>query len=222
MTLAHVLSQSSPVKINLAGYNASDLQRAARFWVGSAASTFRKAESLEALTNALSDPSAGERALTAMSKAQQQVVSIYTRYGPMVSGPLLSAELHGRGLVQEPEPGKYVSRRANVVNDLREKLVLSSSGPPTSYGFGMSDRRYPTLTLHSAIAHVAQPIAPLPWEPSTACGEVQSDYQRSSAEVVLDLWRVASELLYIGSWKTNRGGTLGKSSQNRLRKMLGV
>ncbi len=221
MTLAHVLSQSSPVKVDLSRYRADELQRAARFWVGSAAaSKFRKNESLKALTKALSDPSAGQRALTTMSKAQQQVVSIYSRYGPMVSGSLISAELHGRGLVKEPEPGKYVSRRADVLNDLREKFVLSSNGSSTYYGSWGFDRRYPTLTLHPMLAAVAQPITPLPWKPSAICGEVQSDYQRSSAEAVLDLWRVASELLYMGSWKTNRGGALAKSSQNRLRKMV--
>ncbi len=218
MTLAHVLSQSSPVNVDLTRYRASDLQRAARFWIGSAAAKFRKDESFKALTKVLKDPDAGQQALSAMSKAQQQVVSIYARYGPQVSGPLLSAELHGRGLIHKPKPGVYASSRADVVDDLCHKLVLSRSSAPTvSRAWGLN-RHYSTLTLHPAIAAVTEPIVPLPWKPSQACGEVQDGAQRSAAEVALDLWRVASELLYMGSWKTNKGGSLAKSSQNRLRK----
>jgi hypothetical protein len=169
----------------------------------------------------LSDPDAGQRVYDSMSKAQQQVVSIYARYGSTVSGALISAELHARGLAQAPEPGKYVSHRADVVNDLRDKLALSSSGSSGSYySSSWYQRRYPTLTLHPAIATVAPPIAPLSWKPSAACGQVQSDYQRSATEVILDLWRVAWELVYMGSWKTKKGGTLAKSSQSRLRKLV--
>lgn len=222
MTLAHILRRADTVKtIHLEGYRADQLQRAARFWVGNAAAKFRKDDSLKALTDVLSDPDAGQRVFDSMSKAQQQVVSIYARYGPTVSGALISAELRSRGLIQDPEPGKYVSHRADVVNDLRDKLALSSSGSSTSYySSSWYQRRYPTLTLHPALAAVAQPIAPMSWKPSAACGEVQSDCQRSATEVVLDLWRVAWELVYMGSWKTNKGGTLTKTSQNRLRKLV--
>lgn len=217
MTLPHVLSQSAPVTFNVERYNASDLQRAARFWIGSEAAKFRKAESVAALTNALSDPSAGKRAVEAMSKEQRQVVSIYARYGPLVSGALLSAELHARGLVKKPDPRArfHASHRAEVVYDLRGKLVLVGSGQSSYYS--MFDYHYPTLTLHPAVAAEVQPAAPLLWQPSAACARVQSGLQRSPAEVVLDLWRVASELLDLGNWKTNKGGSLAKSSQNRLR-----
>src|SRR5262249_48465995 len=47
-----------------------------------------------------------------------------------------------------------------------------------------------------------------------------SSFRRPAAQVALDLWSVAQALAQAGRWKTNRGGSLAKSAQNRLSKVV--
>ncbi len=221
MTLDHVLSQTGHVTITLENLNADQLKKAARFWVGQEAYKFRKAECLDALNKVFSGQLSTKEMVSGLSKKQQQVLSVFARYGPMVSGTVLSAELNNRGLIDKDDD---TSRRAyyrhdDLVDDLRSKLILfSSGGGSSSYYSSFSRRHYPNLLLHPALATGVQPIAPLPWKPSKACPGVESSSWRSSAEVALDLWQVAAGLWDLGNWKTVKGGALSKGSRNRLRK----
>ena len=42
----------------------------------------------------------------ALSEKERQVLAIFTRYGPTVSGGVLTAEMYARGLVQMPPKDK--------------------------------------------------------------------------------------------------------------------
>lgn len=101
MTLHHVLSQTGTIRISLENYNADALKKAARFWVGKDAYKLRKAECIEALEKVFSGQTATQNVVSALPKKQQQVVSIFARYGPAVFGEVLSAELNSRGLIEK-------------------------------------------------------------------------------------------------------------------------
>jgi hypothetical protein len=101
MTLHHVLSQTGTIQISLENYNADDLKKAARFWVGPDAYKFRKADCIAALHKVFSGQTATRDIVSALPKKQQQVVSIFARYGPVVFGEVLSAELNSRGLIEK-------------------------------------------------------------------------------------------------------------------------
>lgn len=219
MKLNHVLSRTASVTIYLDHYNANDLKRAARFWIGKEASTLRKDECIAALEKAFKDKLPTRNVLLSLSEKQRQLLSIFARYGTTVSGALLSAELHGRGLVEKKDKKDlyYYHGRDDVVTELCNKMVLVGSGGGSYYYF---DRRYPTLTLHPSIAASVQPATPLRWEPSEACPPAKTGYRRSSAEVALDLWQVAAGLREMGNWKTVKGNALSKGSRNRLRKLV--
>lgn len=221
MTLRHVLSQTGTVQIALENYNADALKKAARFWVGPEAYKLRKADCIAALRKVFSANTGTRDIVAALPKKQQQVVSIFARYGPVVFGEVLSAELHSRGLIEKDpdERRRYFYRRDNLVQPLRDSLVLIGSRSPYAY-FSSYDYRYPTMILHPALADSVPPIAPLPWQPSKACPGGKRDAWRSSAEVALDLWQVAMELGHLGSWKTVKGGALSKGSRNRLKKSV--
>ena len=221
MTLHHVLSQTGTVRISLESYNADVLKKAARFWVGKDAYKLRKAQCIEALHKVFSGQNGTRDIVSALPKKQQQVLSICARYGPVVSGEVLSAELNSRGLIEKnpDERRRYYYRRDNLVQPLRDNLVLIGSHSSYSY-FSSYDRRYPTMILHPALADSVPPIAPLPWKPSKACPGGKSEARRSSAEVALDLWQVAMGLSDLGNWKTVKGGALSKGSRNRLKKSV--
>jgi hypothetical protein len=222
MALPHVLSHSGDVTFNLEHYNADQLKKAARFWIGVEVHKLRKAECMAALHKIFSNGSATSAALAHVSKAQQQVLSIFARYGPAVSGAVLSAELHARGLVQDKEPSQYYyGRRDDVVNDLCEKFVLLRNGNAYDYYYSsLYAHRYPDLMVHPALATTLPPVTPLPWQPSTESPAVQTSSQRSATAVALDLWQVATGLQALGTWQTVKGGALGKGSRNRLRKVV--
>lgn len=218
MTLPHVLSQSGDVNFNLEHYNADQLKKAARFWIGVEAHKLRKAECVEALHKMFSHGAATSSALANASKAQQQVLSIFARYGPTVSGAVLSAELHARGLVQDRDPSqRSYGRRDDVVDDLCDKFVLIRSRSSYDYYYSSSyNHRYPDLMLHPALVTALPPAMPLPWQPSAESPTVQSSSQRSATAVALDLWQVATGLQALGTWQTVKGGALAKGSRNRL------
>ena len=222
MTLHHVLSQTGTIQISLENYNADTLKKAARFWVGPDAYKFRKADCIAALHKVFSSQTTTRDIVSALPKKQQQVVSIFARYGPVVFGEVLAAELNSRGLIEKDpdERRRYYYRPDNLVQPLRDSLVLIGNRSSSYSYFSSRDRRYPTMILHPALADSVPPIAPLPWKPSKACPGGKSDAWRSSAEVALDLWQVAMELGYLGNWKTVKGGALSKGSQNRLKKSV--
>lgn len=222
MTLPHVLSRSAHVTINLESYRAEQLKQAARFWIGKEAYTMRKAECLEALTRVFNGQEAATTVLAALPETQQQVLAVFARYGPKVSGALLAAELQARGLLPkkdtESQQRLAYHRETSVVDELRGKLVLVGHSDSYSYNWSY-DRRYPELTLHPALATKVPPAAPVPWPSPAPSPTVQSSGQRSAAAVALDLWQVASGLQELGTWQTVKGGSLSKGSRNRLRKL---
>ncbi len=70
-----------------------------------------------------------------------------------------------------------------------------------------------------AVRQLIQPAAVQPWTPSApALVPTSTVPRRVAAEVVLDLWTTAQALAEVQPWKTNRGGSLAKSVQNRLSK----
>ncbi len=224
MRLPHVLSRSCEVRINLDNFRADELKKAARFWIGKEAAKFNKQASITALTKVFGGKAAAKIAALHLSDKQKRVLEVFARYGPVVSGPVLIVEVEQRGLVekQDDSPGRYYRQRRNdVVNDLRDKLVLIRSGDDY-YGYNSYGRRYPELVLHPALAEAFEPASPLPWEPSEAVSKVKESPARSSAEPALDLWRVAESLREMGNWKTIKGDGLSKGSRNKLRRMVSL
>lgn len=223
MRLPHILSRSREVRIDLDHYLADKLKSAARFWVGKEAAKFNKQKSISTLTRVFNGKNAAKKVALQLTDKQKRVLEIFARFGPVVSGPLLFVELHQRGLVERPDDSSrsyYEKRRNDVVNGLREKLVLVSSGYDY-YGYSY-DRRYPELALHPAIAEAIEPAPPLSWEPSKPVSNVQGLPARNSAEPALDLWRVAEALREMGKWNTVKGDALSKGSRNKLRRMTSL
>ena len=100
MKLPHVLQRDSRVQISLYGYRADELKRIARFWVGKEAGSYAKDKCVAAMVKALESKASVERVLSQLSPKEQQVLAIFGRYGPSVSGPLLTAEMYARGLAK--------------------------------------------------------------------------------------------------------------------------
>ena len=224
MRLQHVLSCSCEVEIDLDHYRADELKKAARFWVGKEAGQFHKQKSISALTKVFGRKTVGKKVVPQLSDKQKRVLEIFARYGPVVSGPVLSVEVQQRGLAekQDDSPRSYYKQRRNdVVNDLRAKLVLVNSGYDY-YHYSSYDRRYPKLALHPAIAEVIEPARPLSWEPSEPAPNAKGSPARCSAEPALDLWRVAEALREMGTWKTVKGDALSKGSRNKLQRIVSL
>ena len=226
MKLQAVLQRSGRAEIDLDSFRADQLKKAARFWVGKEAAAYNKQKCIDALREAFQKASSAQTALATLPDKQRQVLSIVACYGPVVSEPLLTAELRERGLVEKPEKspgygyGAYYGRSRNdLVHGLCEKLVLIGSGYDSYYS-GSYGRSSVQLTLHPGLAKVVTPAKPLPWRSSAACDEVKGASRRSPAEVTMDLWRVAQALRAMGTWPTVRGGALAKSLRKRLHKEL--
>ena len=228
MKLTHVLQRDSRVQISLYGYRADALKSIARFWVGKEAGAYPKDKCVAALAKALESKASVQRVLSQLSPKEQQVLAIFGRYGPSVSGPLLTAEMYARGLAKKLERPKpdgdwrayHEERRNEPVRVLREKMLLLSEGHSDYYGYG--EERYPLSSLNPAVADAIAPAAPLPWTSSAPCGEVRDAFQRSAAEVALDLWRVAAALRRMGTWATVSGHSPSKQIRQRLRKEVGL
>ena len=228
MKLTHVLQRDSRVQISLFGYRADELKRMARFWVGKEAGTYPKDKCVAAMAKALESKASVQRVLSQLSPNEQQVLAIFGRYGPMVSGPLLTAEMYARGLAQKLErPGSggdwrayHEARRNEPVRVLRERMILISEGYSDYFG-GYGEERYPPASLNPVLAGAVAPAAPLPWRSSAPCGEVQDAYRRSGAEVALDLRRVAAALQQMGTWATVAGNSPSKQTRGRLHKEVG-
>jgi hypothetical protein len=204
--------------------NAQELKRAARFWFGTAAYKFCKAECLAALGGLERDETKVRAALPALSTEQRQILSIFQRYGAAMSGALLLSELLARGIVartSKESPAGYYRREKDPVDDLCAKLLLlpqygDYSRYRYSYGY---HREYPELALLPGVRAVIEAAAPLRWSSSGQSTVATTTCQRTPGEVVFDLARTAHALGQLGSWVTDRDGRLTKSSLNRLRKL---
>ena len=227
----HVLARHEKWVPNPNDSTSDDLKRIARFWFGSTVGNkLRKAECITALTEVFGDRAKLKAKLASLGDEERQVLAVFARYGGTLSGPVLRSELLARGVIAKEEPpGRPVfgqRDKDDPVHALGGKFLVGplSGGTyllPNYYAYSSYHRRsYPDLALHSAVRPLIAPAAPLRWQPSAPAPSPAESVQRSAAEVVLDLWTVAEALAGAGIWKTNRGGSLAKSAQNRLRKVL--
>jgi hypothetical protein len=231
MKLDHVLRSSLAVKIDLNLYRSEELKRAARFWVGKEAGSFNKEKCIAALTRSMADGDTARRVLAALTEQERQVLGIFARYGPTVSGGLLSAEVYARGILVPPPQNRaseryYQSYREwhdrDPVPRLREKFVLVGNNHYDSYYSSYDRHRYPQLTLHPTLAQGVEPAPLVAWRASHACAEAVSTARRSSAQVGLDLWRVAEVLRSMKTWQTVQGDSPAKATRARLQKEVGL
>jgi hypothetical protein len=230
VALEHVLTSKETAKPDLEGMNADDLKRLARFWFGTtAANKFRKAEAARALSELLRDRARLEAGVRELPAKERQVLEVFMRYGGAMSGSLLLSELLARGMVEQPKQDSrsYYSwnrERNDPVSTLRGKLLLVSRHGGYShydyYSYSSYRLSYPDLLVLPAVRNQIEPAGPLPWKSSAPATAPATSSRRSGAEIALDLWTVAQALAQAGSWKTNRGGSLAKSAQNRLRKLF--
>src|SRR5258706_127046 len=230
MKLGPVLQSTAKVNVELEGFRSDELKQAARFWVAKEAGSYNKEKCIAALTQAMSGDDATQRVQAALSEKERQVLAIFTRYGPTVSGGVLTAEMYARGFVQSPPEDKasrsfyrsYCEQKKNdLIRRLSEKLVLVGNSYDLYYSNYYTDR-YPQLSLHPALMKAVKPAAPLPWSASRVCPETVGTERRSSAEVALDLWRVASALRRMGAWATVKGESPSKATRARMRKEVGL
>lgn len=226
--LESILTRKEKATLNLDLINADELKRIARFWFGAAASNkMRKAECLTAINEVFKERKRVEEGVRSLSERERQVLSIFKRYGGALSGPLLMCETLQRGLRDEKvEPRTYYrdSQTDDPVEQLGNKLFLVTPGGVAysshryySYGY---QRSYPDLVLQPIVGDLIQPADPLPWTSSASASAPTAAQRRSTAQVALDVWGIAQSLAQGGSWLTNRGGSLAKSVQNRLKKIV--
>ena len=230
MKLGHVLQSTHKVNIELDRFRSQDLKRAARFWVGKEAGSYKKDKCIAALKRVMNGDDAALNVPAALSEKERQVMAIFTRYGPTVSGGVLTAEMYARGLAQMPPKDKsseryYQSyhewRRNDLIRGLCEKLVLVGNSYDLYYSSSYT-HSYPRSTLHRALVKAVAPAAPLSWSASSVSAEAVGTGRRSSAEVALDLWRVAAALRVMGTWLTVKGDSPSKATRARVRKEVGL
>jgi hypothetical protein len=230
MKLGQVLQSTHKVNIELDRFGSDELKRAARFWVGKEANSYNKAKCIAALTRIMNSDDDTRRVPTALSEKERQVLAIFTRYGPTVSGGVLTAEMYARGLVQMPPKDKaseayyrayHEWRRNDLIRGLSEKLVLVGNSYDLYYSSSYT-HSYPRSTLHPALVKAVAPAPPLSWSASIVCDGAVGTGRRSSAEVALDLWRVAAALRVMGTWPTVKGDSPSKATRARMRKELGL
>ncbi len=222
MKLKHILHRSDAVPLRLEHWRGDELKRAGRFWTGKSMGGLRFEECLSALKKAFGDLAAARRGLAELPREQQQVLAIVALFGT-APGPVLSAELLARGLIDRPDPKKpdfYRRRDGDPVWKLVDQKLLSMQDGYYSRYWSMSDRSYPNLTLLPQLVKAVSPAPPLPWKPSAPSAQVKSGGHRSSALVALDLAHVAEALREI-SWQVVRGEMLTKGSLKRLQKQVG-
>jgi hypothetical protein len=225
--LDHVLAQTPPGPPSLDTLQSDVLKPAARFWLGTQSYKLRKAECAQALEEMFQDPARVQAGLRSLPPNQHQILAVVQRYGGLVSGTLLASELRARGLVEKTRArSTYYGRKRDLdpVDDLCAKLLLlprrGSSDPYVSRASWDNRHQYRDLFLHPALHALVETLSPLPWQATEGTPAPQTSYQRSAAEVVLDLMTIAQALNESGAWKTNRGGSPAKSMQNRLHKAL--
>ena len=226
--LENILTRTEKAAVDLAFINADELKRIARFWFGTTVSNkMRKAECLKAIDGVFKDRKRIEEGIRSLSDQERQILSIFKRYGGALSGPLLMCEALQRGLRDEKvERGRYYRnpQTSDPVEQLGTKLFLVTPGghaytSRSYYSYGYR-RSYPDLVLMPIVGDLIKPTDPLPWTSSTSASAPTTARRRSTAHVALDLWGIAQALAQGGSWMTNRDGSLAKSVQNRLRKIM--
>jgi hypothetical protein len=224
--LEHVLARHEQFAPELEGMYTDALKQAVRFWFGTtAANKFRKADCVRALAGVFHDRKRLEEGLRSLPENERQVLAVCKRYGGAVSGALLLSELLTRGLVEKPrDRDVYYARRrdGDLVSNLCNKLLLISRyGGTSRYGFYDGYRlRYPDVAILPGVLDLLEPAGPQPWTPSAPTTAPATASRRAAAEVALDLWTTAQGLGQAETWKTNRGGSLAKSVQNRLHKLF--
>ena len=229
-TLPNLLAHTVRPKIDLNVVGGDALKDALTPWIGaSAAQKLRVVERRLALEKLFADPARIRPILDDLPESQLQILKICRRYGGAVTGGLLLAEMTSRGLLEEipdDRPRSYYEvRKTDPVFLLSSRMLLVSwdGRPINEYGFGyasyMNRRRYPDMTLFPGLADSIESATPLLW-PTASSGPPAAVELRSTAEVAFDLWTTAQTLHDSGVWKTNKGGSLPKTLQNRLRKVL--
>jgi hypothetical protein len=225
MKLDHVLQSTLKVDVELGRFRSDELKRAAQFWLGKEARSYNKDKCIAVLTRVMNGVDSASCVETALSEKERQLLAIFTRYGTAVPGGVLTAEMYARGLAppKDDVSGRFYSpyrawRANDLIGGLCKKLVLVDD----SYYSGYCARGYPRLSLHPALVKSVEPGAPLSWSPSGACDEAVETERRSSAEVALDLWRVAAALRRKGTWSTVKGDLPSKSTRARMRKEVGL
>ena len=228
--LPFLLEMPGTARINLEAWNVEDLKTAARFWFGSTVGNkLRRAECVRDLEKVLKDPLRVREALVRLPENERQLLAVCKRYGGTISGTLLLAEGLTRDLLKLPDPKQpgYLRKKEDPVHDLLGKMLLfrHDGGHFSRYDSFSYSYRYsvPDVVLPTLVRDLLEPAAPLGWpKTGTVTAPAEGGYRRAPAAITLDLWTVATALHQGGSWKTNRGGSLAKTGQNRLRKLFPV
>lgn len=226
--LENLLSRNEKATLNLGLVTADELKRMARFWFGTtAANKMRKAELLTGIAAVFKDKTRLEEGVRSLSDQERQILAVFRRYGGALSGPLLMCEALQRGLHDKTveRRGFYDPTKAtNPVEQLGTKLFLLTRdggvyGGRSYYGYGYH-HSFPDLVLQPIVRDLIKPADALPWKSSGLKSEPTTTQRRAPAQVALDLCDLAQALARGGSWMTNRGGSLAKSVQNRLKKTI--
>ena len=156
MKLGHVLESSLPVKTDPSFYGSRELKEAARFWAGKEAYYYNKDKCIAALTRTMADGDTARSVVAGLTEKERQILGIFARYGPTVSGGLLTVEVCARGIMPPPPKnqasGSYYQAYSSWSNKdpvpgLRAKFILVSDYF-SSYSWSSYRHEYPQLTLH--------------------------------------------------------------------------
>jgi Helicase conserved C-terminal domain len=225
VSLKNVLTQTFSGRLDLENMDANSLKGAARFWLGTTmANKLRKAECCAALGKLLRDRKQVIAGLSKLPDKQRQILAIFALYGGAMSRKLLKAEALARGLVEEKKEQTVIygrDRREDPVHDLGSKLfLLPRHDSSRNYYYPSYRLEFTDQVLLPGIVGAIEPAAFLLWQPSAPTSAPTATSLRSAAEVAFDLWTVAQGLVQARPWKTNRGGSLAKSVQNKLKKLF--
>jgi hypothetical protein len=217
----HVLASEADGEVEFQYMDAGAAKTAARFWAGKSAYSLPKAQAIAAIQRAMKDKARCREIFETLPENQKAVLSIFKRYGGGLLGEVLECEVRTRGLareVQYGEAGHRFTRWEEPVGLMRQRLLLMRSGRSRYSGYG-GNLRYSDLAAHRGILSLAEDAGPWTWKAHRqAASPPRVTHLRRPSEVALDLGRIARELGAMGSWKTNRGGSLAQSALNRLRK----
>ena len=219
--LTHVLASDAHGEAAFQYMDAGAAKTAARFWAGKSAYSLPKAQAIEAVERTMKDKARCREIFETLPEDQKAVLSIFKRYGGTLLGEVLECEVRIRGLAREVQYGEAshrFTRWEEPVGLMQQRLLLMRAGRSRYSGYG-GDLRYPDLAAHRGILSLVEAASPLTWKAHRqAASPPRVTHLRGPSEVALDLGRIARELGAMGSWKTNRGGSLAQSALNRLRK----
>jgi Helicase conserved C-terminal domain len=224
--LPNLLTHTVHPKVNVDSVSSEEARQILTpFFPSGVVTKMRVEERRRELAKLFQDPVRMRSLLDELPEPQRQILAICKRYGGAITGTLLLAEVTARGLI-EPEREERLSFYEQQKNDPiirlhRRMLLISWQGESLGerYYSYYGRRHYPDAALHPALLDTVEPAPPLPW-PTPPTATPASMQLRSTAEVAFDLWTVAQALHDSGSWKTNKGGSLPKAMQNRVRKAL--